>query len=646
MPRRRLTSLKTITVLETARLSLNAIENILLQEQDEDINWREWVGHCKRKRSYSCGDEERGNSPKKKMRFQKIQEDVGSSNKRKRNREDGDENVEMANQRKRIRLGNDDGEGDAQETDTCPHNKRKKIEDDACVTYSTSDLLFSVLKKYFHGMPSTLWNEYAKMLTDEAVKRTRFRDEGKKYFERILDYTFCGKLTRWSTSAIEECSFGLEETLYRKLRCCRKLESLTMTIMPYNDSGLSTAILTLQRLQYLVTLALLPPTRYSFHWAVKIVGQHCPRLRELKVVYNGDLFSDGEGIADLQHCHSISSLWLFNFGRLCETKGVCCLLRTLTDLKALFHKELPNAILEMTKDRRGGILQLGEECPSQDYDGSSADAQPAKEKHLGLERIDLCWYERGTGYQLVYIPSSFLLRIAQACPRIKSLNLIGPPCLSEIVQRLPQLRVIVLQQASLASSLGSTLQEADVSVLTVLRVSDVWDVNHDLVSAVARSCPALQVLSVTSSSLEARGHLVTPPRRAPFPFLREVTLVPSALAGRPSLISPSVWQLGASLTRYVLGEAPHIVSIHLHYKDSDVPLADRPSESDLEAVLCRATLRDLTLEWPPAISPTLVERLVEACPALTTLAAITTWPLSPRQCADVIASYGRRIDIT
>lgn len=643
MPRRRLTSLKTITLLETARLSLSAIENILLQERDEDINWREWVGHCKRKRSYSCGDEERGDSSKKKMRFQKIDKDVGSGNKRKRNSEDGVEDDETIHQRKRIRLENYSETGDLCQTGIYLNKKRKKFRDDTCVAYSTSDLLFSVIKKYFHGMPSTLWNEYAKILMDEAVKRIRYRDEGRKYFERIMDYAFCGKLTRCSTSAIEGCSSGLEETLYRKLRCCRKLESLNMTIAPRNDAGLSTAILSLQHLQHLVTLALLPPTRYSFHWAVKVVGRYCLQLRELKIVYNGDLFSEGEGITDFQRCRSITSLWLFNFGRLCETKGVCCLLQTLTDLKVLFHKELPNAILEMTSGRREGMLQ---ESPGQEYDGASVGAQPATARPLGLERIDLCWYERGTGYQLVYIPSSFFLRIAQTCPRIRLLNLIGPPCLSEIVQRLPQLRVLVLQQASLASSLGSTLQDVDVSALAVLRVSDVWDVSHDLVSAIARSCPGLQVLSVTSSSLEARGRLVTPPRRAPFPSLREVTLVPSALAGRPALISPSVWQLGASLTRYVLAGAPCLASVHLHYKDSDVAPADMPSEPDLEAVLCRPALRDLTLEWPPAASPTLVERLVEACPALTSLAAITTWPLSPRQCADVIASYGRRIDIT
>ncbi|ROT70137.1 hypothetical protein C7M84_011597 [Penaeus vannamei] len=450
-------------------------------------------------------------------------------------------------------------------------------------------------------MPSTLWNEYAEILMDEAVKRFRYREEGKKYFERIMDYTFCGKLTRCSTSAIEGCSSGLEETLYRKLRCCRKLESLNMTIVPRDDAGLSTAMLSLQHLQHLVTLALLPPARYSFHWAVKAIGRHCLKLRELKIVYNGDLFSEGEGIADLQRCRCIASLWLFNFGRLCETKGVGCLLRTLTHLKVLFHKELPNAILEMTSGRREGMLQACEESP-------------------------------GDMQVLMKEPS---------LPR-----LIGPPCLSEIVRRLPQLRVLVLQQASLASSLGSTLQDVDVSALTVLRVSDVWDVNHDLVSAIARSCPALQVLSVASSSLEARGQLVTPPRRAPFPSLREVTLVPSALAGRPALVTPSAWQLGTALTRYVLDGALRLAFVRLHFKDSDVAPEDMPSEPDLEAVLCRPALRDLSLEWPPAASPTLVERLVEACPALTSLAAITTWPLSPRQCADVIASYGRRIDIT
>ncbi|KAG7178195.1 hypothetical protein Hamer_G003990 [Homarus americanus] len=99
--------------------------------------------------------------------------------------------------------------------------------------------------------------------------------------------------------------------------------------------------------------------------------------------------------------------------------------------------ELPNAILELTCER-GNTVGDSAATPTHqqlDEENSWTDKQTrTMDYQLGLERVDLCWYQRGVGYQLVYVPSSYLMRVAQACPKVKLLNLVGPPCLAQVVQ--------------------------------------------------------------------------------------------------------------------------------------------------------------------------------------------------------------------
>lgn len=252
------------------------------------------------------------------------------------------------------------------------------------------------------------------------------------------------------------------------------------------------------------------------------------------------------------------------------------------------------------------------------------------------------------GYQLVYVPSSYLLQVAKVCPQIRVLNLVSPPCLAKVLENLPHLHVLVLQQASLASCLACTLNNLGLGRITEIRATDVCDVTHDIISALARGCPHLQVLNIINSSLKAQGDLQNPTHRQPFPCLRQVTLVPVMIHGRPSLTNPSIWQLGAQLTSYLLGGASQLTTIHLHFKPEDILDGDLPTAQLLEAVLSfpRPALRSLFLEWPPAVSLGLVGAVVRACPALITLASILTWPLASHQRAAIVTQYGRYIDIT
>ncbi|XP_071514297.1 uncharacterized protein [Panulirus ornatus] len=642
-------SLESRARIQAAKTTVNAIKNVSTQEKFEFTHDRKRDKKYKRKRSYSCGDDEEQEltSPKK-VRTEDNFHHFTKNLRNKRTRHDV-ESKETPHGNKRPKLDENcekcDNLRPASYLNIC---QAKCVDDIGISYYNTNHVMFNDLKEYFMRLSPRMWSDYGKSVVCETLREIRLENMDGRDLKKTVEYILCEKLVHFSTATIESFPSELEGVIYDKLKHCRRLTSLEITVVPRDQTDVVNATLSLPRLRHLQSLSLLPPTRYSFHWAVGEVAQHCAKLRELKVVYNGDRFADSEGIACLGNRLSLVALWLFNFGRKSESRSLTEVLRSLPNLKILFHKELPNVILELTCES-GRRVEDGEEDLVTDGCLTSLPVReaPAGSRQLGLERVDLCWYQRGVGYQLVYVPSSYLLRVAQACPRVKLLNLVGPPCLAQVIASLPHLQVVVLQQASLTSCLRCTLKDMTLDGITELRVSDVWDVTHDLISAVACACSSLRVLSVVSSSLEAQGDLLTPRHRPSFPCLREATLVPTTLQGRPSLTSPAVWQLGAALTSYLLRGASLLTYIHLQYKRGDIPDGDVPSEQELEEALChpRPALRQLILEWPPAASHHLVWRVMQACPALTTLGGITTWPLTAHQSASLVAHYGRLLDI-
>ncbi|KAK7084885.1 hypothetical protein SK128_001558, partial [Halocaridina rubra] len=410
------------------------------------------------------------------------------------------------------------------------------------------------------------------------------------------------------------------------------------------------------RLKHLHKLHLLPERKYSYHWVLQDIAQNCPKLRELKIIYDGDCLMEENGISILQNCKYLQAIWFFNYGRRSETGSVCQLLKMLPTLKILFHKELPNAILELTQGEErtwnyyvADASRTTDMCclDSLDYT-RTYELQSEALSSLSLERVDLCWYQAGIGYQSIYIPSSYLLRVAQTCPNISILNLIGSTCLRQIISRLPKLQVIILQQTSFATSLRCALKGNSLDKLTVLRLSDVWDITYDMMSYLAQSCSSLQVLSISCSSLQARGRLVYPSRRAPYPSLRHLILTPSTLECRPALTAPSAWHLGKNLLKYILKDAFSIKTVHVQLKDDELPVEDIPTSSDLEEVFAskKESMTEILLEWPPHISPDFVANIVEGCPKLSKLGEVTTWPLTHEQCANIITGFHHVIDIS
>ncbi|XP_063862821.1 uncharacterized protein LOC135102069 [Scylla paramamosain] len=611
----------------TCKLTLDALSNILRQERESEEYHRKLRCRGKRKRAHSCD----GCPVSKKAKTEEHQHVYYTRARAKREREqEHDEDVDAPRKRRKS-FGPSHG-GASSHTSSPPPGHLQGSRDDLTLQQGVFDSdKLEALRRCFCYLTPSMWTTYARCLLDRVISEIRFKEMDQEVLGKTIEYIFGAKLLSFSTVAIERYSCSVVKVLFDQLMKCTRLEVLEVTVPPSSKRDVAAAALSLQTLGRLHSLSLLPSSRVSYHWAVSHLARHCYALRELKIVYNGDLFNRSDELASLGRCGKLASLWLFNFGHNSEMREVIHLLESLGNLEVLYHKELPNAILELRppRDAGAGAMKAG------------------AGRHLGLQRVDLCWHERAIGYQLVYVPASHLLHLARMCPHIRVLNLVGPPCLAEVIGHLPSLHVLILHQASLTLCLGSALKHLDLARITELRVSDVWDVTHDVISAVACGCPHLQVLNVINANLEARGDLQALTHRPPFPHLRQLTLVFGMINRRPPLTTPSVWQLGAQLTSYFLDGASQLTDLWLYYQEEDILDGDLPTAQYLDDVLTRPrpALRSLRLEWPPAVSPGLVGAVVRACPALATLSSIITWPLTSDQRATFVALYGRCVDI-
>ncbi|XP_068201837.1 uncharacterized protein [Palaemon carinicauda] len=638
-------SLKSTVTQLLAQLTGNAFQKIFEADLAEKALQRKCTSY-KRKRSRSCDTEEQGNLNKKARVSGDRDRNINIS--KKRALEDAEEE-DVYYKRRKTSLGSVD----------CVKLGLNEIDynickDDTTVNYfCKSDCIIDILRNYFQTLPSPCWDQYSNSLLNILTNLSKIQILNNDCLKNVLRYVACDKLERFSTKLIEPFAGDIMDIFYNQLKYCRNLLSLEITFTPNSESPLVKMLMAFQRLKHLQSLYLVPNTKYSYHWIFDEIAHNCPKLRELKVVYDGDNFLPNQGISVLKLCRNLCAIWLLNFGRKSETKSLAELLKSLVNVKVLFHKELPNAILELTKDESDDIINLYDQtttdlCCPESIDYITQRDHESRPALLGLERVDLCWYQEGIGYQLVYIPTSYLLQVARACPKISLINLIGSTCLSQVIARLPNLQAIVLMQTSFALSLRCTLKSQRMEKLTVLRLSDVWDITYDMISYIAYACINLQVLSISCSSLEARGRLVCPLKRPPFENLRHLTLVPGPLENCPSLTAPLSWELGTELTRYLFRETWQLSFIHIYYKQDDLPAEDTPTEALLEEVLCtsRPHLQSLLLEWPPALSHDFVKNLVEACPDLCKLGSLTTWPFTNEQRAFLITSYGHDIDIS
>lgn len=127
----------------------------------------------------------------------------------------------------------------------------------------------------------------------------------------------------------------------------------------------------LQRFNYLKYLQLAAENmRYSFHWAVGIVSQHCSKLEGLTIAYNWTSAEsdneDTERITSLVMCRNLRTLVLMHFGSRSEFDDVQTLLKELPHLEYLYHKELSNVLTHICRSQKlnSNTSSLGSLAPS------------------------------------------------------------------------------------------------------------------------------------------------------------------------------------------------------------------------------------------------------------------------------------------
>ncbi|CAL4072377.1 unnamed protein product [Meganyctiphanes norvegica] len=596
-------TLKDLALQNLIKSTIRSLQNI----GDTELIDVEKIKVNKRTRSYSCNDIDCENTSVNKNGSGKYILDTAVPGKRKHENED---DVHIRKRRKCL------NEGTFKIISRRNHQETliNKSNDDIGVKYLYREP-YENIRNYLNALPTALWNNYSQELSKSLISTIYIGILGTSTVRQGLKLVLNNKITKISTSNLKYFCTEVEGLIYNRIGSCRNLGVLDFTMVPENNAHIECLKQSFRNLLRLKYLSLVTEEKYSFHWAFNIISENCKILVELKIVYDCDFFNEGDSILCLKENKRLEALWLFNMGRNCETQHLKDILNCLTSLKILYHKELPNAILEY--------------CEQREY------------KRLLLKRIDLCWFQKGLGYQLVYIPPDYMRVIAGVCPEINLLNLISPACLLEITEKLPNLRCLLIQQVSIQTCLQGIMVRNLGTKLTVIRLADVWDITYDLLSSIANGCPFLQVLSISSSVLQDMGSLITPSDRPAFPCLREAILVREELGDRSPLIKTADWKMGKFLTMFLLKGAKKLSKLHLQYDKFQLPDYDTPSENDLKYSLecCSKSLKSFELLFPPQMSHEFVRWLLNTCPILVNLSDIRTWPIDVHERLELMDKY-------
>nr|BDT61652.1 MAG: hypothetical protein [Marsupenaeus japonicus endogenous nimavirus] len=404
----------------------------------------------------------------------------------------------------------------------------------------------SSVRDYIIDIPSTLIDEYIKLVIRGFVRKRFYGMNRKLYYSIILNIIPLCKVTRicneWDEEVFNVVS-DLTRVLNDKLPNCSSLKELTMTTNPRGKTALKRTLKMFQNFSHLTTLTLIPFRRYaSFHWVIGPVVQYCRKLKEFHLVYHGgSLEKSGWGIEDLVQCPELVLLWLFDYSTTAPVGVVDQLqklLLALKNLKYLFHKQAILAILE--------------------HSGK-----------LGLERLNL-WLKCDEKYHYFLdehkevVDTDKILRLIETCPAIQSLALTEPPpCINTVLKILPNLKILEMTTCrDITPHLCQALQQNHLTALTVIELRQVQEINYLFISTLARTCPNLEVLAISSAAITSDGHLDLPPRQSTaFPHLRALTLIPHHRRHHQR------WEVGKRLTYYLLTGACKLNSLHIHYSE-------------------------------------------------------------------------------
>ncbi|KAF2353723.1 hypothetical protein FHG87_015521 [Trinorchestia longiramus] len=352
-------------------------------------------------------------------------------------------------------------------------------------------------------------------------------------------------------------------------------------------------------------------------------------------------------VSCLRKCQHLKRLFLFNFGRKCESSELKILVLSLTSLDFIYHKELVNAISDIYEEH----ISIHSNSPASFADTSSA---PSQNQHLKLNHnsntstAQLKPYSRAGGRTLnlqvpvtklllrtfslhvqlkhygeqrVYASPVQLMRVTKCCPYVRDLTVVAPPALDLILNEL-QLKALTIIQCPRDTTLSEALCAASAVQLTHLSLSEII-LSHADFASVSAVCQALEVINVCNCGLLNDFSCLHTGNNtnfsAAFPNLREIRAL------KPDAQQP--WCFGGSLAQFLLRGNRKIEKLELELKCSDLdPRDDIEGETLVRNLSENSELLFIELISPPFLSRDCVNCLIEKCPKLMHVGKRSSWP--------------------
>ncbi|XP_076067388.1 uncharacterized protein LOC143040334 [Oratosquilla oratoria] len=563
---------------------------------------------------------------------------------------------------------------------------------------------------YLSALPVSQWRE----LTGSMLKRvqelilTENDNVTISDLIKVIRCLFCGKLCDFSTDDFPFDTEDYTDVVISAIRKAVNLERLSFSL-PLKDE-VKKGILTenLSHLGRLQILHFMAKDRYSFHWVLPTIARFCTGIKELKIIYDASEFKEDENIRCLQNCSCLTHLDLFSYSGRSELKDITYLLENFVHIKHFFHKELPNAIMSLYDEWTSRRWVSSNDSGGQQYNSTTNTEETAEVKGerglessrgralwkvLSLESLDLCCCQRGVGFQLMYLPGTYLESIAHLTPRLKSLRVVSHSCLKDMIKCLRNLESLSLHNSDFLRILGPALVEGFLANLQNLELCDIVRLDNDMLRIVGHNCKQLKSFSIIHSNFFDEGTLelsqfsfvsstLLPPSAptttssssslssspstsssstnpfslvrgdAPFSNLSTLTLLFTPPADRPFLSVPTTWQLGASHLRFLLGSSSTLTSFRMEYRQGEGRGGALARNALTEPILLqlfrvpRPFLTSVELLFPPVESCAVIEVLLKSCPLLEYVKDLNSWQVPSSEVDRILSNYSHKLDIT
>ena len=515
-----------------------------------------------------------------------------------------------------------------------PNEKIFPFKDDYFISHITNiDPVISI-KIFLQIIPDSLYTKLAEFWLKTLNEYLYLGIIKKSSVIKTLEVVLCQKLLYFSTDYLSIFHHEYENIIFFKLNYCRRLQNLNIT-KSLNKSS-SNFIKPFKVLTNLQTLVLIPENKYSFHWTFPLIA-NCKKLRELRILYNGDeICSSEEGIIKLESCQMIKKISLFNFGKKSETTHLTNLISKNNDIRFIFHKELPIALMNVLNNDEysQNINSLCSKCNN---------------IILPLETLYSSVKISAIGYQLIYYSEEHIYQIIKMCPYLIHLQLLNPQGLEHILDKLKYLKSLSIQQLDFEQCLLKSFIKEYSYGLTNLQLTDVLNLTQYHICLIAYRCPNLEVLRISNCNFKSIGKIEYPKDRIPFPLLRELMFRFTLSDDSSPLITvPKIWQPSKRTLKYLLKDSSQLKIIDIQFNlEEGGAIYEKIKELELtEMLFCKLKLESLKLTSPPITNYMLfLENLLKSCPKICTVSDPESWNVDEIQKKEIFKKYKFRLNI-